>query len=364
MSKAEAIKLDILLGLQKNGYNLVDGDKPEIMTMGLGGGYTLICNVKKPSKEWTILFNDGIEASEYPAKSEKVIFTFRNDSDKLIDEYDAALRDLLENGVEATDEPEKVNSVPVEQPEGVIQEPLSNADKLAMLDKIMDGGEEPVKQPRTQTKHTVQKNSYVIPVDVRSKQIQELTDSDIIDYLCPNATKKEAMIFLKVCQARGINPFLKEAYLIKYKQGDPASMVVAKDYFAKKAEEHPMYDGYESGIIIQKENNELERREGAFMLPSENLVGGWCKVYRKDRSRPTLAEVAFHEYVQKTREGVPNIFWSKMGATMIKKVAFSQGHRDAFPGEFSGLYDSSEIEGSMEGLEESVIEANYVEVSE
>lgn len=92
MGKAEAMKLDILLGLKQKGYNLVDGDQPEIMTMSLGGGYTLICNVKKPTNDWKILFNDGVETSEYPANSVKVIYTYRKDSDKLIKEYEAGCK--------------------------------------------------------------------------------------------------------------------------------------------------------------------------------------------------------------------------------------------------------------------------------
>ena len=347
MGKAEAMKLDILLGLKQKGYNLVDGDQPEIMTMSLGGGYTLICNVKKPSKEWKILFNDGVEVSEYPVDSEKVIFTFKKDADKLINEYDAVLRALFEEGVRANDETENIKGEPVKQPESKPKEERR---------KEQWGKPQPKKE--MQSKNV----PAIIPDDVSSRQIAELTNSDIINYLCPKATEKEAMIFLKVCQAKGINPFLKEAYLVKYKAEDPASIVVAKDYFARKAEEHPMYDGEESGIILMSKDGGLERREGAFMLPNENVVGGWCKVYRKDRARPVLTEVAFHEYVQKTREGTPNKFWNKMSATMIQKVAFSQCHRKAFPGEFSGLYDSSEIEGSMEGLEESVIEASYKEV--
>lgn len=112
----EATKLEILLDLKsKKGYNLVDGDKPEIMMMSLGGGYTLECNVKKPSTEWKILFDDGIEKSEYPTDSEKVIYTHKKDSDRLIEEYNAALRALFEDGVRAVEEPVKQEeSYPVE----------------------------------------------------------------------------------------------------------------------------------------------------------------------------------------------------------------------------------------------------------
>ncbi len=106
MTSAEARKLDILLALKKNGYNLVDGGKPEIMTMSLGGGYTLECNVKNPTAKWRIIFNDGIETTEYPADSEKVIHTHRGDADKLIKEYNDELRALFEDGVRAVDEPD------------------------------------------------------------------------------------------------------------------------------------------------------------------------------------------------------------------------------------------------------------------
>lgn len=92
MSSEEAKKLEVLLNMKSKGYNLIDCDKPEIMTMSLGGGYTLECNVIKPASEWVIVFDDGVEISEYPVSSEKVIYTHRKDSDKLIDEYVAGLK--------------------------------------------------------------------------------------------------------------------------------------------------------------------------------------------------------------------------------------------------------------------------------
>lgn len=125
MGKAEAMKLDILLGLKQKGYNLIDGDQPEIMTMSLGGGYTLICNVKKPSKEWIISFNDGVETSEYPVDSEKVVYTYKKDAEKLIKEYDAALRALFDDGVRAKEEPE----TPVKEPENKPEREEIGADK-------------------------------------------------------------------------------------------------------------------------------------------------------------------------------------------------------------------------------------------
>jgi hypothetical protein len=116
MTSAEARKFDILLALKKQGYNLVDGDQPELMNMSLGGGYTLECNVKKPTKEWKIIFNDGVETTEYPIDSEKVIHTYRGDSDKLIKDYNDELMTLFEDGVRATEEPEQVKEPPAKSP--------------------------------------------------------------------------------------------------------------------------------------------------------------------------------------------------------------------------------------------------------
>lgn len=37
MSSEEAKKLEVLLEMKSKGYNLIDGDSPEIMSMSLGG---------------------------------------------------------------------------------------------------------------------------------------------------------------------------------------------------------------------------------------------------------------------------------------------------------------------------------------
>lgn len=335
------------------------------------------------NKQWTLKavksdnpdnwkVHDAVTGEFFNMPSRGIPAALRMTAGEFICTYkDLMPKDPIDNlkvgGFEISSEPVK-ESYPIES----FEEP----DKLAQLDAIMDGEAttpEPQKWKnggaKTLTKkHPVQKMPAIIPDATRNKQIAELTTDDIINYICPKASTQEAMIFLKLCQARSINPFLKEAYLIKYDATDPAQMVVSRDYFARKAEEHTMYDGYESGIILLKENGTLERREGTFLLPDEKLVGGWCKVYRKDRTRPTLSEVALHEYQQRKRDGTLNKFWSdKTGkpATMIDKVAFSQCHRKAFPGEFSGMYDRAELAAgieNLEGLDDGIIEAEYREV--
>lgn len=172
---------------------------------------------------------------------------------------------------------------------------------------------------------------------IRDIQVAELTFEDIKTYICPAASDQEAFMFLKLCQARGLNPFLKEVYLIKY-GGGPATMVVGKDAFTRRAEEHPQFDGFKAGIIVKVgQEYELDYREGTFLMKGEELVGAWSEVYRKDRTHPFKNTVSRSEY----DTGKSN--WLKMPATMLRKVSLVQSLREAFASEFSGMYDQAEI---------------------
>lgn len=95
MSHEEALKLDILLRLQKDGWNLKETDDPATLSMNIGTGYTLFASVNKP---WYILFDDGVEKTEYPIDSEKVPYTNRKDVKKLWDKFEAGVKALGMSG--------------------------------------------------------------------------------------------------------------------------------------------------------------------------------------------------------------------------------------------------------------------------
>lgn len=359
-------KMEIVKKLKGQAIVLID---KKTAMWKISSEYTLIIDVTFPPELWAVK-HDGKEydwkkSFDVPNMTKAQIDVFAGDYLHACEAlaFGEAGDKIDEDELKTSDEEEK-KIIEMERREKAAEQ-IADEDKLAKLNAIMDGEADPVKTNDVKahfTKETkkVHKTSAMIPADIRSKQITDLTPEDIITFLCPKASMQDAVMFLRLCQARGINPFLREAYLIKYKDGEPAQMVVARDYFARKAEEHPQYDGNENGIIIKREDNTLEERAGVFLLPGECLVGGWCNVYRKDRTRPTVSKVALHEYQQRRSDGTLNKFWNeKTGkpATMINKVAFTQGHRSAFPGELSGLYDRSEIDGE-------IIEAEYQEVGE
>lgn len=157
-------------------------------------------------------------------------------------------------------------------------------------------------------------------------------------------TNQEFKLFTELCKVRKLNPFLREAYLIKYKQGTPAQMVVGKDAILKRAVLNVNYDGMENGIIVQKEDGTIEERRGTFKLDNEKLVGGWAKVYRKDWNHPTYSSVSFNEVAQRTSSGQLNSNWNTKGATMVEKVAKVRALRETFVEDLAGMYEAEEID--------------------
>lgn len=169
-------------------------------------------------------------------------------------------------------------------------------------------------------------------------------------------TTQEVVMFMNLCRFQHLNPWLREAYLIKYSQNDPAALVTGKDAFLKRAEGEANYDGFKAGIIVQDEvTEEVIYREGSFKLPSETLVGGFAEVYRKDRDHSFRAEVSFEEYATRKKDGSLNSQWSKKPTTMIRKVALVQALREAFPGTLGGMY-SAEERGVDEPIDVDVME--------
>ena len=173
-----------------------------------------------------------------------------------------------------------------------------------------------------------------------AKQIN-LTTEEIKKYICPEATDQEAYFFLKLCDAQGLNPFLREAYLIKYGT-EKATIVTGKDTFTKRADRIPEYDGFKAGIIILS-NKEVVYRQGSFFVDGENLLGGWAEVFRKDRTQPFRNEVSMAEYARYKKDGTLMNNWKSMPATMIRKVALVQSLREAFPDELGGISSPEEM---------------------
>ena len=198
-----------------------------------------------------------------------------------------------------------------------------------------------------QDQKAAQKAELTVSYEVDGSKIT-LTPSIVQQYIVGSEngtiTLPEFKLFTELCKVRKLNPFLKEAYCIKF--GDqPAQIVVGKDAVLKRAVLNPSFDGIESGVIVQNINTgDIIERAGTFYLrDSERIVGGWAKVYRKDWTHPTYCSVAFDEVANRKKDGQLNSNWAGKGATMVEKVAKVRALRETFVEDLGGMYEADEM---------------------
>ena len=175
-------------------------------------------------------------------------------------------------------------------------------------------------------------------------------------------TDQEIVYFMHLCKSRQLNPFIKEAYLIKYGQ-EPATMVVARDALEKRAIKNVQYNGKKVGIyVMNKETNELIKRDGTiYIKETEKLIGAWCTVYRKDWENPVSVEVNLDEYIGRKKDGTANTNWTNKPVTMITKVAKAQALREAFIEELEGMYEQEEVNVNLNDISEAEIITDDIE---
>ncbi len=177
--------------------------------------------------------------------------------------------------------------------------------------------------------------------DDAGQQVQ-ITPQDVRQTFCHNATDQEVQLFLALCATQRLNPFTKEAYLVKYGNG-PASIITSRAAIQKRADANPDYEGVELGVVILRPDGTIEHRPGeaCYKQLGEQLVGGWARAYRRGR-KPYYSEVPMAEY----STGKSN--WAKMPGTMITKVAEMHALRGAFPQDFQGMYGAEEMDQAQE----------------
>ena len=212
----------------------------------------------------------------------------------------------------------------------------------------------------------VQSQELTVKFEIDGQEIK-LTPKIVQEYIVgteAKITNQEFKLFTELCKVRKLNPFLREAYLIKYKDNQPAQIVVGKDAILKRAVLNPQYDGMESGIIVQKEDGSVEERKGTFKLGDEQLVGAWARVFRKDWTHPTYASVSFLEVAQKKSDGSLNSNWSTKGATMVEKVANVRALRETFVEDLGGMYEAEEVQQELPTQEPIIVQTETQEETE
>lgn len=187
-------------------------------------------------------------------------------------------------------------------------------------------------------------------ITTRTGEVLNLDKATVIKYLTGNTeiTDSEFNMFFQLCKVNHVNPFLKEAYIIKYGTS-PATIVLDYKVLQQIAEDNKNYRGMKHGVIVTDKNGEVVERNGEYILPGETLIAGWCEVYRNDREHPTRVTAMYEEFKGTKKDGTLNSNWESKKCFMICKVAKAQALREAFPNLVgSNIYVPEEMDSVKE----------------
>ena len=155
----------------------------------------------------------------------------------------------------------------------------------------------------------------------------------------PKLTDEEFKFFMGLGISLRANPFSREIWAVKYDNSKPAAIFLGRDFFRKKAQEQPDYDGHVSHAVYSNDTFLVENGIVSHQYSMEDrgeLTGAYCFVYRKEIKIPIFVFVKFSEYDKKQS------LWKTHPETMIKKVSEAQSLRMAYQGVFEGTYSEDE----------------------
>lgn len=158
------------------------------------------------------------------------------------------------------------------------------------------------------------------------------------------APQAEKAAFLAYCIIKQLDPISRQVYFVKYDANAPASFVTDWMVFVDRAQRHPRFDGFESGIIWMNGKGETKRGKPCDHEPSADhrIFGGWAIAHRKDQTIPRDVEVPLSEMISTKRDGTPTRSWRKMLTTMATKTPSARALRQSFPEKLAGLYIAEE----------------------
>lgn len=205
------------------------------------------------------------------------------------------------------------------------------------------------------TKNSVSPAKMEVVYNTMGQEIR-LNANIVRNYLTKGNGKvsdQEILQFISICKYQQLNPFLNEAYLVKFANNrggdDTAQIIVSKEAFMKRAEGCEQYRGFKAGLIL-KRGTECVYEEGEFMRDGDVLLGGWAEVHRSDRDFPIKSFVNLKDY-DKGRST-----WNAIKCTMIRKVALMHALREAFPAQLGAMYTSDE------SIKTNIEDAQFVDV--
>ena len=164
---------------------------------------------------------------------------------------------------------------------------------------------------------------------------------EIKSLYAPKATDLEFRAFVEMGKATGLNPFLREIWLVKYDQSNPAQIFIGRDGYRKLLSRSAGYEGHIVDAVYSNDEFHVDLLNAHVKhIPNlkdrGKLLGAYCIAYMKGLRIPAYTFVDVSEYDLKRS------LWNTHKATMIKKVAEAQTTRMAVQ-LCSGTYSPDEM---------------------
>lgn len=168
----------------------------------------------------------------------------------------------------------------------------------------------------------------------------------------------EFALFLEQCKRTGLNPFLKQAYMIERKSNVQVSgrwqevkrfeFMAAEIGMAARAAMFPDWRGMKGASVYSKDDILVDADGGSVahkFRPNQDrgsLVGAWAHARCEGRDVP-ITYLKLESRMQVTKDGRPTKFWATMPEGQIFKCARAEQYRLAYPTIFSGVYIREEM---------------------
>lgn len=172
-------------------------------------------------------------------------------------------------------------------------------------------------------------------------------------------TDDEFALFLEQCKHTGLNPFLRQAFMIErtinskdargnWTQVKRFEFQAAEIGMAARAQQFADFRGMKGAAVFEKDTFEMDHDAQTVIHKSSpgkergRLLGAWAHAAREGHHIP-LTWLDLSSRIQTNRDGKPNKFWATMPEGQIAKCARAEQYRLAYPQIFSGVYIQEEM---------------------
>lgn len=216
--------------------------------------------------------------------------------------------------------------------ENIMEKPKQAAKPAAKPEGKKEGKKEKVAKQKAKAlvlKRKEEETAIVDPNRLTPAKIKLLADT-----VARGADQNELALFLHVCQRTGLDPFMKQIYLVKRfdtQSGEAHGVIqVGIDGLRAIAERSGEYAGSDEPIFEYAAGDNKKPIKATVSV--YRLVGG-------ERVKFT-ASARWDEYYPGEKQG---FMWRKMPHNMLGKCAEALALRKAFPQAMSGLYVHEEM---------------------